>query len=67
MGRKLRITRRRLQPEEEKESITYAKDLMTDPCDPNTGIASHWGTMVNEMELETVHTKDGVKARWKRK
>jgi len=40
---------------------------MTDPCDPNTGIASHWGTMVNEMELETVHTKDGVKARWKRK
>ena len=41
------------------------KDLETDPYDENSGISSHWHDMIEEMEIEIVHTPDGVRAKWK--
>jgi len=39
--------------------------LETDPYDENSGISSHWHDMIEEMEIEIVHTPDGVRAKWK--
>jgi len=33
--------------------------VMTDPCDPETGVPSAWGTMVEEMSLKGKHNYKG--------
>ena len=63
MVRRLRIFRQKRQ--EKGERILGPKDLETDPFDENSGISSHWHGMIEEMEIEIVHTPDGVRAKWK--
>jgi hypothetical protein len=43
------------------------KDLETDPCDESTGISSNWQEMIENMEVEIIHTSQGTKALWKPK
>ena len=63
MARRLRVLRQKRQKKEGR--VLGPKDLETDPCDENSGISSHWHDMIEEMEIEIVHTPDGVKAVWK--
>ena len=63
MAGRIRIFRQKRQ--EKGERILGPKDLETDPFDENSGISSHWHDMIEEMEIEIVHTPDGVKAVWK--
>ena len=63
MAGRIRIFRQKRQ--EKGERILGPKDLETDPCDENSGISSHWHDMIEEMEMEIVHTPDGVRAKWK--
>ena len=63
MAGRIRIFRQKRQ--EKGERILGPKDLETDPCDENIGISSHWHDMIEEMEIEIVHTPDGVRAKWK--
>ena len=63
MARRLRVLRQKRQKKEGR--ILGPKDLETDPCDENSGISSNWHDMIEEMEIEIVHTPDGVKAVWK--
>jgi len=62
MVRRLKITRKKGKREGQ---IWTAKDLETDPCDESTGISSHWQDMLENMEIEIVHTSQGTKASWK--
>jgi hypothetical protein len=64
MAKRLRVVRRKAQ---KKEVVHGPMDLETDPCDPESGIASHWYEMVVVMEVEMTHTKDGVKPVWRRR
>jgi len=64
MAKQLKITRKAARVQ---KRVWSAKDLETDPCDESTGASSHWQDMVENMELEIVHTKDGVKSNWKYK
>ena len=63
MAGRIRIFRQKRK--EKGERILGPKDLETDPYDENSGISSHWHDMIEEMEIEIVHTPDGVKAKWK--
>ena len=63
MARRLRVLRQKRQKKEGR--VLGPKDLETDPCDENSGISSNWHDMIEEMEIEIVHTPDGVKAVWK--
>ena len=63
MAGRLRIFRQKRQKKGKR--ILGPKDLETDPYDENSGISSHWHDMIEEMEIEIVHTPDGVKAKWK--
>ena len=63
MAGRLRIFRQERQKKGKR--ILGPKDLETDPYDENSGISSHWHDMIEEMEIEIVHTPDGVKAKWK--
>ena len=63
MARRLRVLRQKRQKKEGR--VLGPKDLETDPCDENSGISSNWHDMIEEMEIEIVHTPDGVKAKWK--
>ena len=63
MARRLRVLRQKRQKIEGR--VLGPKDLETDPCDENSGISSNWHDMIEEMEIEIVHTPDGVKAVWK--
>ena len=63
MAGRVRIFRQKRQ--EKGERILRPKDLETDPFDENSGISSHWHDMIEEMEMEIVHTPDGVRAKWK--
>ena len=63
MARRLRVLRQKRQKKEGR--ILGPKDLETDPFDENSGISSHWHDMIEEMEIEIVHTPNGVKAVWK--
>ena len=63
MAGRLRIFRQKRQKKGER--VLGPKDLETDPCDESSGISSHWHGMIEEMEIEIVHTPDGVKAVWK--
>ena len=63
MARSLRVLRQK--PQENGERVLGPKDLETEPYDENSGISSHWHDMIEEMEMEIVHTPDGVRAKWK--
>ena len=63
MAGRLRIFRQKRK--KNRERIYGPKDLETDPYDENSGISSHWHDMIEEMEIEIVHTPDGVRAKWK--
>ena len=63
MARRLRVLRQKRQ--EKGERVLGPKDLEPDPFDENSGISSHWHDMIEEMEIEIVHTPDGVRAKWK--
>ena len=63
MVRRLRIFRQ--ERKKKGGRILGPKDLETDPFDENSGISSHWHGMIEEMEIEIVHTPDGVRAKWK--
>ena len=63
MSRRLRVLRQKRQEKEVR--VLGPKDLETDPYDENSGISSNWHDMIEEMEIEIVHTPDGVKAVWK--
>jgi len=63
MAGRIRIFRQKRQKKGER--ILGPKDLETDPFDENSGISSHWHDMIEEMEIEIVHTPDGVRAKWK--
>ena len=63
MAGRIRIFRQKRQKKGER--ILGPKDLETDPFDENSGISSHWHGMIEEMEIEIVHTPDGVRAKWK--
>jgi hypothetical protein len=63
MAGRLRIFRQKWKKKGER--ILGPKDLETDPFDENSGISSHWHDMIEEMEIEIVHTPDGVRAKWK--
>ena len=63
MAGRIRIFRQKRQKKGER--ILGPKDLETDPYDENSGISSHWHDMIEEMEMEIVHTPDGVRAKWK--
>ena len=63
MAGRLRIFRQERQKKGDR--VLGPKDLETDPFDENSGISSHWHDMIEEMEMEIVHTPDGVKAKWK--
>ena len=63
MAGRIRIFRQKRKKKGER--ILGPKDLETDPCDENSGISSHWHDMKEEMEIEIVHTPDGVRAKWK--
>ena len=63
MAGRLRIFRQKWKKKGER--ILGPKDLETDPYDENSGISSHWHDMIEEMEIEIVHTPDGVRAKWK--
>ena len=63
MAGRIRIFRQKRK--EKGERILGPKDLETDPYDENSGISSHWHDMIEEMEMEIVHTPDGVRAKWK--
>ena len=63
MAGRIRIFRQKRQ--EKGERILGPKDLETDPFDENSGISSHWHDMIEEMEMEIVHTPEGVRAKWK--
>ena len=63
MAGRIRIFRQ--ERKEKGERILGPKDLETDPFDENSGISSHWHDMIEEMEMEIVHTPDGVRAKWK--
>ena len=63
MAGRIRIFRQKRKKKGER--ILGPKDLETDPFDENSGISSHWHDMIEEMEIEIVHTPDGVMAKWK--
>ena len=63
MVRRLRVLRQKRQKKDVR--VLGPKDLETDPCDENSGISSNWHDMIEEMEIEIVHTRDGTKAVWK--
>ena len=63
MAGRLRIFRQKWKKKGER--ILGPRDLETDPYDENSGISSHWHDMIEEMEIEIVHTPDGVRAKWK--
>ena len=63
MAGRIRIFRQ--ERKEKGERILGPKDLETDPYDENSGISSHWHDMIEEMEIEIVHTPDAVRAKWK--
>ena len=63
MARRLRVLRQKRQKKEGR--VLGPKDLETDPYDENSGISSNLHDMIEEMEIEIVHTPDGVKAVWK--
>ena len=63
MAGRIRIFRQ--ERKKKGERILGPKDLETDPYDENSGISSHWHDMIEEMEIEIVHTPDGVRAKWK--
>jgi hypothetical protein len=66
MARQLKITRKK-KKKEPKSHVWSAKDLETDPCDESTGISSNWQEMIENMEVEIIHTSQGTKALWKPK
>ena len=63
MAGRIRIFRQ--ERKKKGERILGPKDLETDPFDENSGISSHWHDMIEEMEMEIIHTPDGVRAKWK--
>ena len=64
MARQLKITRKAARV---KERVWSLKDLETDPYDESTGVSSHWQDMIENMEVEIIHTSQGTKALWKPK
>ena len=64
MAKQLKITREAARV---KERVWTPKDLETDPYDESTGISSNWQEMVENMEVEIIHTSQGTKALWKPK
>ena len=64
MARQLKITRKAARV---KERVWTSKDLETDPCDESAGVSSHWQDIINNMEIEIVHTSHGTKAVWKQR
>ena len=63
MAGRIRIFRQKRKKKGER--ILGPRDLETDPYDENSGISSHWHDMIEEMEIEIVHTPDVVRAKWK--
>ena len=63
MAGRIRIFRQKRKKKGER--ILGPRDLETDPYDENSGISSHWHDMIEEMEMEIVHTPDGVRAKGK--
>ena len=64
MAKQLKITRKAPRV---TQRVWTPKDLETDPCDESTGISSNWQEMVENMEVEIIHTSQGTKALWKPK
>ena len=63
MAGRIRIFRQKRKKKGER--ILGPRDLETDPFDENSGISSQWHDMIEEMEIEIIHTPDGVRAKWK--
>ena len=65
MVKKLKITREAKKVH--KERVWTAKDLESDPCDESAGVSSHWQHVIENMEVEIIHTSQGTKAVWKQR
>ena len=64
MAKKLKITR---EAKRVTERVWTAKDLESDPCDESAGVSSHWQYVIENMEIEIIHTSQGTKAVWKQR
>ena len=65
MVKKLKITREAKKAH--KERVWTAIDLESDPCDESAGVSSHWQYVIENMEIEIIHTSQGTKAVWKQR